>query len=169
MFFQEKFRDSGQTLDEAQDRFELLARETESTLSLVCETSSTVIVKCLIAYLEAFYEYHETCLVSVFFLFFFFYFFLIFFFFFPLAPPPLTLRKCRWLQNLMATDSIKNWRKYVEEKEEELTKKRAAGCGPSKKVSSSSFFFFLPLSSYITPFSRCTETQSVNLLNLTKK
>uniref|UniRef100_A0A7S4NR34 Rho-GAP domain-containing protein n=1 Tax=Paramoeba aestuarina TaxID=180227 RepID=A0A7S4NR34_9EUKA len=101
-FFQEKFRESGQTLDEAQDRYEILTRELESTLSIVCETSSTVIVKSLIAYLEAFHEFHDTCSV--------------------------------WLKNLMETDSIKNWRKYVEEKEEELAKKRAAGCGPSKKV-----------------------------------
>ena len=34
----------------------------ESTLSIVNDTSITVVVKSLLAYLEAFYEYHETCL-----------------------------------------------------------------------------------------------------------
>ena len=70
-----------------------------------------------------------------------------FFFFFFLS------LNCRWLKNLMETDSIKNWRNYVEEKEVELVKRRAAGCGPSKKVLflSLSFSLFsspsLPLSS----------------------
>ena len=52
MYFQDKLKESGAALDEAQDRYETLSREAEFLLSWTCDIGNVLSVGWLLSFFE---------------------------------------------------------------------------------------------------------------------